>query len=75
MNIPICLSLISTKYASVIAIASRHRFKCRSRTGWSSVRSAVGKCKILSFMTEKYILTVVNVYVDLLVFTRIAGTS
>ena len=39
-----CFSLISTKYAAVIMIASSYRFKCRSHTGRSSVCLLVGKC-------------------------------
>ena len=50
-----CFSLISTKFAVAIAIASSYRFKCKSHTGSSRVCPMVGKSKIL-FSTEKCIL-------------------
>ena len=50
-----CFSLISTKFAVVIAIPSSYRFNCKSYTGWALVCPFVGNCKILLF-TEKCII-------------------
>ena len=57
-----CFSLISTKFAVVIAIASSHRFQCNSHTGASRICPLVGKCKIL-FLTEVHnFQMIINVF-------------